>query len=141
MEKSEPYTKEVEMAAIKGGYWGKISWVDLTNEKVTVEEFDDDFARKYLGGVGFATKIISGKVTRHTNPLGPGNVIVFATGPYQATNIPSSGRSSVCAKSPLTGYWGGIFRGRSFRAADQTLWLRCHRCYRKSQKTCLFVDL
>jgi aldehyde:ferredoxin oxidoreductase len=30
--------------------WGKIAWVDLTNEKVTIEEFDDNFARKYLGG-------------------------------------------------------------------------------------------
>ena len=94
------------MSAIKGGYWGKIAWVDLTNEKVTVEEFDDNFASKYLGGVGFATKIIGDKVTKNTNPLGPGNVIVFASGPYQATAMPSSGRSSICAKSPLTGYWG-----------------------------------
>jgi len=94
------------MMAIKGGYWGKIAWVDLTNEKVTIEKFEDDFAKKYLGGVGFATKIIGDKVTKNTNPLGPGNVIVFASGPYQATAIPSSGRSSICAKSPLTGYWG-----------------------------------
>jgi len=94
------------MAKIKGGYWGKILWIDLTNEKTHIEEFDDAFARKYLGGVGFATKIISDKVTKNTNPLGPGNVIVFATGPYQSTAIPGSGRSSVAAKSPLTGYWG-----------------------------------
>ncbi len=94
------------MAAIKGGYWGKILWVDLTNGKTSVETFDDAYARKYLGGVGLAAKIISDKVTKHTNPLGPGNVLVFATGPYQATNIASSGRCSVAAKSPLTGYWG-----------------------------------
>lgn len=94
------------MAKIKGGYWGKILWIDLTNEKTHIEEFDDAFARKYLGGVGFATRIISDKVTKNTNPLGPGNVIVFATGPYQSTAIPGSGRSTVAAKSPLTGYWG-----------------------------------
>ena len=94
------------MAAIKGGYWGKILWIDLTNGKTRVETFDDAYARKYLGGVGLATKIISDKVTKHTNPLGAGNVLVFATGPYQATNIASSGRCSVAAKSPLTGYWG-----------------------------------
>jgi len=91
---------------IKGGYWGKILWIDLTNGKTCVETFDDAYARKYLGGVGLAAKIISDKVTKHTNPLGPGNVLVFATGPYQATNIASSGRCSVAAKSPLTGYWG-----------------------------------
>ena len=94
------------MAAIKGGYWGKIARVDLTNGKTDIQEFDDAFARKYLGGSGFAAQILSERVTKNTNPLGPGNVIVFSAGPYQATGIPSSGRSSICAKSPLTGYWG-----------------------------------
>lgn len=94
------------MATIKGGYWGKILWVNLTNGKTSVETFDDAYARKYLGGVGLATKIISDKVTKHTSPLGAGNVLVFATGPYQATDIAGSGRCSACAKSPLTGYWG-----------------------------------
>lgn len=89
----------------KGGYWGKILWVDLTNGKTSVETFDDAYARKYLGGVGLATKIISNKVTKHTNPLGPGNVLVFAVGPYQATDIAGSGRCSAAAKSALTGYW------------------------------------
>jgi len=94
------------MATIKGGYWGKILWVDLTNEKTSVETFDNAYARKYLGGVGLATKIISDKVTKHTSPLGAGNVLVFATGAYQATDIAGSGRCSAAAKSPLTGYWG-----------------------------------
>ena len=92
--------------ALKGGYWGKILWVDLSSEETSVGTFDDGFARKYLGGVGLATRIIYERVTKNTNPLGPGNVLVFATGPYQAANIASSGRCSVAAKSPLTGYWG-----------------------------------
>jgi len=91
---------------LKGGYWGKILWVDLSSEETSVGTFDDGFARKYLGGVGLATRIIYERVTKNTNPLGPGNVLVFATGPYQAANIASSGRCSVAAKSPLTGYWG-----------------------------------
>jgi len=94
------------MATIKGGYWGKILWVDLTNGKTSVETFDDAYARKYLGGVGLGAKIISDKVTKPTSPLGGGNVLVFATGPYQATDIACSGRCTACAKSPLTGYWG-----------------------------------
>jgi len=92
--------------ALKGGYWGKILWVDLSSEETSVGTFDDGFARKYLGGVGLATRIIYERVTQNTNPLGPGNVLVFATGPYQAANIASAGRCSVAAKSPLTGYWG-----------------------------------
>jgi len=90
----------------KGGYWGKILRVDLTIGKVNVETFDDTFARKYLGGVGFAAKIISDGVTRNIAPLSPGNILVFATGPYQAANIASGGRWAAAARSPLTGYWG-----------------------------------
>ena len=97
--------------ALKGGYWGKILWVDLSSEETSVGTFDDGFARKYLGGVGLATRIIYERVTKNTNPLGPGNVLVFATGPYQAANIASAGRCSVAAKSPLTGYWGESLAG------------------------------
>ena len=34
------------MTAIKGGYWGKIAWVDLTNEKVTIKEGIQHFCCK-----------------------------------------------------------------------------------------------
>jgi aldehyde:ferredoxin oxidoreductase len=91
---------------LRGGYWGKILWVDLSRKEISEGTFDEGFARKYLGGVGMATRIISEHVTRNTNPLGPGNVLVFATGPYQAANIASAGRCSCAAKAPLTGYWG-----------------------------------
>ena len=89
-----------------GGYWGKTLWIDLTNGHTHVETFDDGYARKYLGGCGLGAKIVSDHVTKNTNPLGPYNVLVFATGPYQATDMGGSGRCSACAKSPLTGYWG-----------------------------------
>ncbi|MDD5590576.1 MAG: aldehyde ferredoxin oxidoreductase family protein [Dehalococcoidales bacterium] len=91
---------------LKGGYWGKILWVDLSSKKISEATFDEAFARKYLGGVGLATRIVSEHVTRNTNPLGPGNVLVFATGPYQAANIASAGRCSCAARAPLSGYWG-----------------------------------
>lgn len=91
---------------LKGGYWGKILSVDLSCGETSVSTFDEGFARKYLGGVGLAARIIYESVTKNTNPLGPGNVLVFATGPYQAANIAGSGKCSAAAKSPLTGYWG-----------------------------------
>jgi len=91
---------------LKGGYWGKILRVNLSTGKITKTIFDEGFAEKYLGGVGFAIKLISDIVTRNVNPLGPRNVLVFATGPYQATAIASAGRWIAAARSPLTGYWG-----------------------------------
>ena len=56
---------------LRRGYWGKTLWVNLTTREISTKTFDEDFARKYLGGVGFATKIISDSVTRETDPLGP----------------------------------------------------------------------
>ena len=91
---------------IKGGYWGKILRVDLSKEKIKVETFDDSFARKYLGGVCLAARLIYDWVVPNTNPLGPANLLVFATGPFQATTIGGAGRWVACARSPLTGYWG-----------------------------------
>ncbi len=88
------------------GYWGKVLWVDLAREKINIQSFDEVFARKYLGGVGFAAKIISDIVTRSVNPLSPRNILVFSTGPYQAAEIAGAGRWVAAAKSPLTGYWG-----------------------------------
>jgi len=92
--------------AFKGGYWGKIAWVNLTTGKVKIQEFDEAFARKWLGGVGLAAKLIYDWVQPHDNPLGPRNLLVFATGPFQAAPIASAGKLEACARSPLTGYWG-----------------------------------
>ncbi|OYT66679.1 MAG: hypothetical protein B6U65_05075 [Candidatus Wolframiiraptor sp. EX4484-121] len=92
--------------SLKGGYWGKIAWINLTAQSVRVDEFHEGFARKYLGGVGFGIKLVSDVVTRNVNPLSPRNVLVLSTGPYQAASIASAGRWSACSRSPLTGYWG-----------------------------------
>jgi len=89
-----------------GGYWGKILFVDLSSEETMIATFNEHFARKYVGGVGFAARIIHESVTKSTNPLGPGNVLVFAVGPYQATSLAGTGRCAAAAKSPLTGIWG-----------------------------------
>ncbi|MFX1518370.1 MAG: aldehyde ferredoxin oxidoreductase family protein [Promethearchaeota archaeon] len=90
-----------------GGYWGKILRVNLTTKKISVQEFDEAFARKWLGGVGFAVKICYDEIPAEADPLGPENLLVYACGPYQGyTAIQGSGRFAVCGKSPLTGIWG-----------------------------------
>ena len=91
---------------LQGGYWGKILYIDLSRRETNIGVFDDDFARKYLGGVGFASRIIYGNVNKDTSALGPGNILVFAVGPYQAASVAGAGKCSAAAKSPLTGYWG-----------------------------------
>ncbi len=95
------------------GYQGRILHVDLTSKTSRVEEFDEAFARKYLGGNGFAAKIVWDSVEPGVDPLSPENVIVFAVGPYTDTAIPSASRCCIGSKSPLTGlFFDSTFGGQ-----------------------------
>ncbi len=85
------------------GYMGKILRVDLSSGKISSEEIDPQMAQEYIGGAGFATKIIYDEVPAETEPLGGDNRLVFMTGPVTGTRFPTSGRFVVAAKSPLTG--------------------------------------
>ncbi len=96
------------------GYMGRILKVNLSDGTIKVEKTDMEIAKKYIGGKGYAVRILydylqsykkEGIAPRDINPLGEENVLIFATGP--ATGIvgfPESGRYHVMAlRSPLTG--------------------------------------
>ena len=88
------------------GYHGKILHVDLTAGRLKVEEPDETFYRKYMGGSAMGTHYL----LKHTPPgadsLGPGNTLSLMVG--VVTGAPFSGQSRVCAtaKSPVTGLVG-----------------------------------
>jgi len=88
------------------GWAGKILRVNLTKRKTTVQEFDPKFALNWLGGRGFAAKILWDEVTPGIDPFSPDNRLIFATGPLTGASLPSSGKLVVAAKSPLTGGYG-----------------------------------
>ncbi len=90
----------------KGGWAGKILRVDLTKNKVSDQELDKDLAFNYVGGRGFAAKILWDELKPGTDPLSPDNLLIVATGPLSGTPVPSSGKIVVAAKSPLTGGYG-----------------------------------
>ena len=93
------------------GYAGKILRVNLTREKIFHEKLNNDFIKKFLGGKGFASKILYDIIKPRINPLAPENVLVFAIGPLNGTFWPQSGRYIVASKSPLTGIWGESHSG------------------------------
>ncbi len=101
------------------GYMGKILRVNLTTGEITEEFPDEKTLRNFLGGAGLATKYLYDEVPKGIDPLGPENKLIFMTGPMTGTSSPSTGRYSVVAKSPLTGFWGhansGGFWGRDFK--------------------------
>ncbi len=90
------------------GWNGKILWVDLSKQTAKQVDLDPGMARDYVGGRGFAAKILWDHVPPGADPLSPENVLVFATGPLTGLPGPSTGKMVVAAKSPLThGYGDG----------------------------------
>jgi len=88
------------------GWNGKFLRVNLTKQKAGVKEYDAVMARNFLGGRGFAAKILWDELKPGIDPLSPENRLIFAAGPLTGFALPSSGKMIVAAKSPLTGGYG-----------------------------------
>ena len=52
--------------------YGKILEVNLSSGDMTRRETDPQFARNYIGGMGFSCKILYDEVGPYVAPLGPG---------------------------------------------------------------------
>ena len=87
------------------GYTGKLLRVNLSNGKILKEEISDPMKRDFMGGRGFAVKLLWDEV-KHVDPLSEKNKIIFSTGPLTGQPLPSSGKMVVASKSPLTGGYG-----------------------------------
>ena len=96
------------------GYNGKILRLDLATGDIDLESVDEQAARKYIGGVGLAVKILWDETTPDTAPLSPENELVFMTGPLTGSILPKSSRYIVAGISPLTGIWGQAHAGGRF---------------------------
>lgn len=88
------------------GFVGKTLRVNLTNGKVLKESLNREFAHKFLGGVGYAAKVLWDELKPGVDPLSPENKFIMITGPLTGTLCPGSGSFSACFKSPLTDVWG-----------------------------------
>ncbi len=87
------------------GYAGKLLRVDLSEGKISKEEISESMKKDFLGGRGFAIKLIWDEVKK-IDPLSEQNKIVFATGPLSGQLLPSSGKMVIASRSPLTGGYG-----------------------------------
>ncbi len=88
------------------GYTGNIIRVNLTDKRISIENPDEIFYRRYIGGEGFVAYYLLKELKAGIDPLSPENKLIFATGPLTGFAIPGTGRNSVGAKSPLTGGFG-----------------------------------
>lgn len=88
------------------GWTGQFLRVDMTARTHRVEAFNEDFARKWIGGRGFAVKILFDELAPGIDPLGPDNKFIVALGPIAGIPAPNTGKAVVAGKSPITGGYG-----------------------------------
>jgi aldehyde:ferredoxin oxidoreductase len=124
-----------------GGTWGRILHVNLTTSTTWVETPPDSIYLKLGGGRGLVSYLLLRDLPAHTDPLGPDNLLIFAPGVLQGSNLPGAGRHGVGAKSPLTGavgsaeaggWWGHEFKRTGYDAlvvhgkAEKPIYLWIH---------------
>jgi len=101
------------------GYHGRILNIDVSMRSSQIETFGHEWARIYLGGNGFAAKILFDRMPPGINPFDEASVIVFAVGPITGTIVPGSSRGLVAAKSPLNGLFFDSTLGGRFPATQK----------------------
>jgi len=95
-------------------FFGKILWINLSEESIKEEVLDEEIYRHYLGGYGLAAKLIYENMPVNADPLGPDAILGFFPGLLTGTVAPFSGRYMIAGKSPLTGTWGDANSGGFF---------------------------
>ena len=97
------------------GWCGKILKVDLSNTKISNLN-TMDYATRFLGGRGIATRIYWEEVGPEVRAFDPENRLIFMSGPLGATGVQGASRFVVVGKSPMLmpegfcyGNMGGYF--------------------------------
>jgi aldehyde:ferredoxin oxidoreductase len=103
--------------SVKGGYFKKHLYIDLTRGTTERRDLFDAFIEKYIGGRGFGAKLTWENLKGHNfriEPLGEENLMSIAAGPLTGVYLPSSGKNSFVAISPATGIYGDSSIGGGF---------------------------
>lgn len=88
------------------GWTGNILRINLSSRTFKKETYNEEFAKKWVGGRGFALKILWDELKPGIDALGPENKFIVAVGPIAGIPAPNTGKTVVAAKSPLTGGYG-----------------------------------
>lgn len=81
----------------------KIARVNLSTKQITFEKVDMNLIKKYFGGRGYGSKILSDEIDPKIDPLSVDNKIIFADGLLSGSFAPTGGRYMVITKGLLTG--------------------------------------
>lgn len=89
------------MAETSYGWAGWIARVNLTSGDIT-EESDVEMQKDYIGGMGFANKIMYDEVGPEVDWMDEENKAVLAVGPLTGSGVPLAGRSTWASLSTFT---------------------------------------
>lgn len=107
------------------GFTGKILHIDLHDGSFMIEEPEELFYRKYIGGACMGAYYVLKGMVAGTQPFAPEAVLAFTTGPITGAPISGNPRHCVTAKSPLTdgiasseggGFWAPELKFAGFDA-------------------------
>jgi aldehyde:ferredoxin oxidoreductase len=99
---------------MKGGYAGKLLFVDLTRGTLKEKPLSEKLSRDFIGGYGIGARLLYDGMKPGVDPLGPDNILGFVSGPLNGTGALFGGRYTVVCKSPMTGGWNDANSGGYF---------------------------
>ena len=83
------------------GYAGRVLHIDLTTGKTNVEPLNEEYAKKYIGGIGLGMRLWLDYSKPGVEPFNPENPLILATGPISGTVWPTGGNGhAFVSKSP-----------------------------------------
>ena len=96
------------------GFHNKIAWIDLSDQSIELRPLNPRDEEMFIGGANLGAAILARETGADTDPLGPDNPVIFMTGPFTATRVPSGSRHELISLSPQTGIYAESNCGGSF---------------------------
>jgi aldehyde:ferredoxin oxidoreductase len=101
--------------------FGRLLRVDLSSGKTYAETIPAEITRDFIGGSSLGARLLWDRLDPGRDPLHPDSPLLWVTGPLTGTAGPTTGRFTICGRSPQTGLWGeaniGGFVGSELRFA------------------------
>ncbi len=91
---------------IDGGFMGQVLFVDLSTGAVEKKPLTRADAERFIGAAGINARLAYELISPGSDPLGPGNALIYGIGPFAGSIVPGAARTVVTAKSPLTNFYG-----------------------------------
>jgi len=92
----------------------KIAYIDLTTGTIETKSISLEMRKKFLGGRGLDAYLLYNHTKAGVEALGPDNALIISAGILGGTLASATARTHVCAKSPLTGFFGSTNMGGFF---------------------------